>query len=160
MVQLLLACYIQNDLNKSWCIFSFGMFYLFFFFLPNDLKKLCLLALSMFLLHFGSLERKNAFQRVTPFWNMLFYDIAVWIPTVTITSPNCEYGIFPILKNCKYLWSKKHKDNYPLYWNVKEYAKNTWACQKCDPWTSNNPFQEIFTQIFWPYQEKDPFNTF
>ena len=132
----------------------------FFFFWAKWSKEALFFSLVNVFTSFWIFGEKKRVSKINP---ILKYAV-LWHSSLNIDgcyySPNCEYGIFPILKNCKYLWSKKHKDHYPLYWNVKEYAKNTWACQKCDPWTSNNPFQEIFTQIFWPYQEKDPFNTF
>ena len=62
MDQLLLVFNIQNDFNKSWCISSLGMFS----FLELNLQRLCLLTLSRFLLHFHSLERKNAFAKIDP----------------------------------------------------------------------------------------------
>ena len=136
-----------------------NVLFVFFFFAKWSKEALFISFVNVFT-SFWIFGEKKRVSKINP---ILKYAV-LWHSSLNIDgcyySPNCEYGIFPILKNCKYLWSKKHKDHYPLYWNVKEYAKNTWACQKCDPWTSNNPFQEIFTQIFWPYQEKDPFNTF
>ena len=80
----------------------------------NSVYKLCPGFYFIFILW----REKNAFAKIDP---ILKY-----------VSPNGASVIYPILQRL-YLWSKKHKDNYPLNWNIREYYKNTLAHQEIWP---------------------------
>ena len=101
LVQLLLACHIKDDLNKSWCLYLLGMFSFF----QTNLQKLCLKDLSRFLIHFHSLESKYAFAKI----DLLLKYMVLWH-----NNPNIHYHYHISLMHIFYFSHIKQSLNYEV----------------------------------------------